>query len=367
MSRENTKLTAKVRGAAGVTTDDQTDAVKRRAGGEFVRGVSTARNWITRDDGDGTAVYPPEAGRYHLYVAKNCPWCHRVLLGRAVMGLEDAVGVDVCFPNRSGDDDPSGPNLWKFEPDGRIGSNGAHVAFETCTADTVRGKTYVKEIYELAGVAGQKSVPVLFDTKTGTVVSNESAEILRMFGGSMRDLGSRAESVDLYPEGLAAEIDEINDWIYVDVANGAYKAGFSSDQSTYENAYRRFFAAMDRIDAILAERSFLVGESVTEADLRLFPVVFRFDPVYYSRFKLNEKFMWEYRKIWEWMGRMMALEGIGPVSDSEYLAHCKQGYFGRTGNGTVPVGPGGYPDCYKMPHWTHAMEDAREKDNVNDE
>ena len=337
-------------GSDGVTTDDSTSAAERTAKGEFARGVSTARNWITRD-----GAYPPERDRYHLYVAYSCPWCHRVLLGRAILGLEDIISVDVVFPNRSGDDELLGPNLWKFQPEGQVGSNGKHTIFDSCTVDNVNGKKYIIEIYELAGITDQKSVPILFDKKTKTVVSNESAEILRMFGTSMRGLGTHSSSIDLYPATLRLQIDEINDWVYKEIANGAYKAGFSSTQAAYEAAYENFFEAIDKTEKILARRKFLAGDSLTEADVLLFPVVFRFDPVYYSRFKLNKKCMWEYCNIWKWMERMMALKGMEPVSNKEYLAHCKQGYFGRTGNGTVPIGPDGYPDCYKKPHWTHTM------------
>jgi glutathionyl-hydroquinone reductase len=334
-------------GAAGITSDDQTNANQRRAKGEFVRGVSTARNWIHQD-----GPYPPQANRYHLVVAYNCPWCHRVILARAVLGLEDVVSVNVCYPNRSGDGEPLGPNLWKFCPEGQVGQNGALVKFESCTDDSVTNKTYVKEIYELAGITDQTSVPILFDKQTNTIVINESAEIVRMFGSAMRPLGLRPE-LDLYPESLAADIDKVNDWVYTDIANGSYKAGFSSNQEVYEAAYEKFFLAMDELNERFSTMKFLVGNEVTEADLRLFPPIFRFDPIYHSRFKLNKKFVWEYRHIWRWMNDMMALPGMDAVSNEEYLQHCKQGYFGRTGNGTVPVGPLGYPECYKTAHWTH--------------
>lgn len=332
-----------VKGAAGVTSDDQTNAAQRRAKGEFVRGISTARNWI------GDANYPPAKGRYHLYVGYNCPWCHRVLLGRAILGLEGVITVDVCFPNRSSADEKRGANLWKFCPEGQTGTNGKFVSFPECTNDTVNGKAYVKEIYELAGIDDQKSVPILFDKETKTVVSNESAEILRMMGTVMMPFADNKE-IDLYPKDLAAEIDRVNDWIYKTIANGSYKAGFSSSQETYETAYKTFFATLQKLDEeVLSKSEFLVGNSVTEADIRLFPALFRFDPIYYSRFKLNQSFLWEYSNLWKWMSRMMALKGMGPVSNASYLQHCKQGYFGRTGNGTVPVGPLGYPGCFKDP------------------
>ena len=340
----NNKL---VIGSAGVTSDDQTNAAARRARGEFVRGVSTARHWITNNR---DALYPPVTDRYHLYVAYNCPWCHRVLLGRAILGLEAVISVDVCFPNRSTEEEPRGPNLWKFCPQGQVvgSNNGQLTKFDECTLDTVNGKTYVKEIYELAGIDNQKSVPILFDKQTNTVVSNESAEILRMMGTVLAPLATQGTSVHLYPTEKQSQIDVMNDWIYKDIANGSYKAGFSSSQETYETAYKTFFAALEKLnDEILNESDFLVGDTVTEADIRLFPALFRFDPIYYSRFKLNKAFLWSYPNLWKWMSRMMALPGMEPVSNRSYLQHCKQGYFGRTGNGTVPVGPSGYPECYK--------------------
>jgi putative glutathione S-transferase len=367
-----------ISGAAGITTDDQTNAAARRAKGEFVRGVSSARNWITkeeapRNDTDTTTTtkaihYPPASGRYHMYVAYNCPWCHRVLLARALLGLEDVITVDVLYPNRSSDDEPLGPNLWKFCVEGQVGQNGKHTTFPECTVDTVLGKSYAKEIYELAGITDQKSVPILWDKHTNTVVSNESAEIVRMLGVSMKEFGNassqtptplvlngggKAIFVDLYPpndyKAVQNRIDELNDWIYKDIANGSYKAGFSSNQQVYETAYQTYFAALEKVNALLAESTFLTSDTtVTEADLRLFPTLFRHDPIYYSRFKLNEKYLWEYPHLWRWMGDMMALPGMEAVSNAGYLAHCKQGYFGRTGNGTIPVGPKGYPKCYTI-------------------
>jgi glutathionyl-hydroquinone reductase len=336
-----------VQSVAGVTSDDQTNAAERRAKGEFVRGVSTSRNWISSEEG---ALYPPVKGRYHLYVAYNCPWCHRVLLGRAILGLEDVITVDVCYPNRSNDDEPRGPDLWKFCPEGQMSpmKTGAFVKFDECTKDTVNGMKYVKEIYESAGIYDQKSVPLLFDKQTKTVVNNESAEILRMMGTVLRPLAKRGDTINLYPADLATEIDRVNDWMYKDIANGSYKAGFSSNQEAYETAYTTFFATLRTLDEqVLSQSNFLVGNTLTEADVRLFPALFRFDPVYHNRFKLNDSYLWQYPNLWKWMSRMMALEGMDPVSNALYLRHCKQGYFGRSGNGTIPVGPLGYPECYK--------------------
>jgi len=269
----------------------------------------------------------------------------------------------VCYPNRSSVDEDrgGGGGLWKFEPNGQVGINGRHTTFPSCTVDTVfGGKKYVKDIYEAAGITDQKSVPVLIDKETKTVVNNESADILRMMGTvftklKRHDQGYHPIDINLYPHDKAYEIDELNDYIYVNVANGAYKAGFSSNQDVYEAAYHNFFTALDRIDGILADRKFLVGHRVTEADVRLFPPLFRLDPVYAVRFKLNHKHLAEYTNIWRWMGDMMRLPGVEELSNHEYLQHCKQGYFGRTGNGTIPVGPPGYPQCYLDAPKTHSQ------------
>lgn len=269
-----------------------------------------------------------------------------------MLGLEDVISVDVLYPNRSDDDEPLGGNLWKFCPEGQVGRNGRHMQFPECTVDTHLGKNYAKEVYELAGITDQKSVPILFDKETNTIVSNESAEIVRMLGTNMKDFQGNAE-IDLYPTDKKEEIDKLNDWIYVEIANGSYKAGFSSNQDVHEKAYHTYFAALGKLNTILGDKKFLTGETVTEADLRLFPPLFRHDPVYYNRFKLNKAYLYEYPNIWRWMGDMTSLKGMEPVSSAGYLQHCKQGYFGRTGNGVVPIGPEGYPECYGKKDWPH--------------
>lgn len=174
-----------------------------------------------------------------------------------------------------------------------------------------------------------------------------------MFGTVFQTIAKHASKIDLYPASQSNEIDEMNDWVYTQLANGSYKAGFSSSQDTYEKAYKNYFSALQKLNETLDKHKFLVGDNVTEADLRLFPPMFRHDPVYYNRFKLNQHYLWEYPNVWRWMGDMMRLEGMESVADQEYLQHCKQGYFGRTGNGTIPVGPESYPECYLEPHWSH--------------
>lgn len=188
---------------------------------------------------------------------------------------------------------------------------------------------------------------------------------MRMFSTALRHLGTRPH-IDLYPEPLRARIDELNEWIYRDICNGAYKAGFTGLQDAYERAYITYFRGLERVDAILAGSRYLAGEAVTEADLRLFPTVFRHDPVYYTRFRLNHAFIRGYRHLWRWLCDMYALPGVAEASPLEHMkqvghaaphmmpamntliAHV-QGYFGRTEAGLVPVGPPGYPELYKHP------------------
>lgn len=327
-------------GAAGITTDDQTNAAERRAAGEFVRGVSSARSFIGSDE------FPIEEGRYHLYIAFNCPWCHRVAMAWAVLGLEDAITMDVCFPGRTTSSDERGENLWRFAPEGVTWQNGRHVTFPECTTDSVGGQKYIVDIYAESGL-DQRSVPILYDKKQRIVVNNESAEIMRMFETVMLPFAKRP--IELFPSSLQKEIDEANTWIYTDINNGAYKAGFSSNQDVYETAFSAYFAALEKLNTLLEANNFILGDAVTECDLRAFTTLWRHDPIYHNRMKLNQAFLFEYNALWKWMGRMMAIPGIESVVHSGILAHAKQGYFGRTGNGTIPVGPKGYPECYGNP------------------
>lgn len=332
----------------GSVEESQNDAERRRAKGEFVRGVSGFRHAIGEGD------FPAERGRYHLYVALNCPWCHRVTLARSVLGLEDSITMDIAFPNRTGDDDPEGPGFWEFSPE-RIASLTGSTLPE-CTADTASGHILrlARDIYRAEG-SDEKSLPILYDKVAGRIVNNESAEILRMLGSHAGALGSsmtEAERPNLYPDDatLREEIDELNEMIYGVINNGAYKAGFSSDQSVYAAAFDAYFDALERLDARLSDgRPFLTGSTFTETDLRLFPTLFRHDPVYYVRMKLNGARILDYPNLWRWLCRVYALPG---VAESGSLIHCRQGYFGRSWNNVVPLGPllpMPYPDAYLHP------------------
>lgn len=328
--------------------EDQSNAEARRAKGEFVRGVSGFRHAI------GDADFPAEPGRYHLHVALNCPWCHRVVLARNMLGLAGSITMDVVYPNRTGEDDPEGPNLWAFTPERVSGLTGAPLPECTRETATGRGVRLAKEIYRAEG-SQEQSLPILYDKRAGRIVNNESAEIVRMLGQAAAALGSTSEDgarPDLYPDDadLRSEIDALNAQIYTAINNGAYKAGFSSDQSVYAQAYADYFDALADLEHRLSDgRPFLTGTDFTEADLRLFPTLYRHDPVYYLRMKLNGARIVDYTHLWRWLCRVHALPG---VARSGSLIHCRQGYFGRSWNGVVPLGPFTpmpYPQAYAHP------------------
>jgi len=328
--------------------ENQSDAVGRRARGEFVRGVSGFRSAL------GDPDFPPEPGRYHLFVALNCPWCHRVTLARNILGLQGALTLDVAFPGRTDEEDPAGPNFWQFAPDKPASLTDA--VLPECTLETGTGMGYrlVREIYAAEG-SEEKSVPVLYDKVQRRIVSNESAEIIRMLNAHAAALGSMVpagERADLYPPDstLRAEIEALNDAIYRHINNGAYKAGFSADQAVYEAAFDAYFGMLETLEARLADgRRFLTGDLFTEADLRLFPTLYRHDPVYYLRMKLNGAKVLDYPYLWRWLCRVHALPG---VASSNSLVHCRQGYFGRSWNNVIPLGPFRpmpYPEAYDHP------------------
>ncbi|MGR3291424.1 MAG: glutathione S-transferase C-terminal domain-containing protein [Paracoccaceae bacterium] len=333
--------------------ESQTDAETRRKKGEFVRGVSGFRHVLGEN-----ADFPAEPNRYHLFVALNCPWCHRVTLARNILGLEDSITLDVAFPNRTTEADPVGPNLWEFNPQRISTLTGA--TLPECTIETATGKQHrlTRQVYQAEGSA-ENSVPILYDRKNKRIVANESAGIIRMLNKQAGALGSNLvdeSRPDLYPEGennaqLRDEIDRVNDQVYVNINNGAYKAGFSSDQDVYGAAFENYFKTLADLESRLAtdNRPYLTGNTFTEADLRLFPTLYRHDPVYYVRMKLNGARILDYPHLWRWLCRVYALPG---VAASNSLIHCRQGYFGRSWNNVVPLGPllpMPYPEAYKHP------------------
>ncbi|WP_127115048.1 glutathione S-transferase family protein [Shimia sediminis] len=284
----------------------QTDAA-----GRYERAASTIRNWITPK-----GSYRPEPGRYHLYAAWNCPWAHRALLARAALGLQDAITVTYALPRRT-------PQGWVFDASGDF-------------ADTELGALSLHEVYARHSPAytGRITVPVLWDRETRSIVSNESADILRMLGQAF-DPAQR-----LCPPDKLEDIERWNALIYPTVNNGVYRAGFARTQEAYDEAVTTLFATLDKIDAHLATSPALVGDHVTEADLRLFPTLARFDVAYHYAFKCNIRKLSDYPHLWDYARALYALPGVATTVRPEIY---KQGYFSpselRNPLGIVPAGP----------------------------
>ncbi|KAL3883115.1 hypothetical protein ACJMK2_029408 [Sinanodonta woodiana] len=275
--------------------------------GGLVRKESLCRNWISAD---GSTGFKAEPNRYHLYVAYACPWASRVILVRKLKGLEDVISMDVV-------DCLKGPEGWRF-------SN----KMEGSTLDTVNRCENLKEIYLLADPEynGRFTVPCLWDKQKKTVVNNESSEIIRMLNSEFNAFCKTEEhrKLDLYPKHLQKEIDEINSWIYSDINNGVYKCGFARSQEPYDEAVHQLFLSLDRVEEILSKTRYLVGSQMTEADVRLFVTLVRFDKVYHGRFKCNKKMIKEYPNMWGYLRDIYQTPG---VSDTVKMDHIRTGYM----------------------------------------
>lgn len=291
--------------------------------GGFVRQVSSFRNWVTPDGSagpTGRAGFKAEAGRYHLYVALICPWASRTLIARKLKGLENAISLSVVEPALTDEG-------WRFG------------SYPGATEDALFGAIYMHEIYTRADphVSGRATVPVLWDKVTNTIVSNESADILRMFDSGF---GALASGPSLYPADLAAEIDTLNEAIYPNLNNGVYRAGFATTQAAYEEAYHQVFATLDQLEARLSDgRPWLLGARFTETDIRLFVTTVRFDAAYHGLFKVNQRRIADYPHLQAHLLRLLALPG---VRETVNIDHIKRGYYSIKAlnpNGIVPVGP----------------------------
>jgi putative glutathione S-transferase len=237
--------------------------------GAFNRKPSVFRNHVAKG-----GQFPPEKDRYHLYVSYACPWAHRTLITRQLKGLEDIISVSVVSPHM-------GPNGWPF---------GSTDAFPGATEDHVTGAAHIRDIYLAIDpdYSARFTVPVLYDKKAKTIVNNESSEIIRIFNTEFNDLiPADKAKIDIYPEHLRAKIEEVNPWIYENINNGVYRAGFATSQEAYDKAVKSLFEHLDKVEAILAKNEYLTGSEFTEADLRLWTTIVRFDPVYVGHFKCN--------------------------------------------------------------------------------
>ena len=291
--------------------------------GGFVRQISGFRNWVTPDGSPGPTGkggFKAEPDRYHLYVALICPWASRTLIGRRLKGLEEVISVSGVEPVLT-------DQGWQF-------GNGPDTG-----PDTVNGAQYLHEIYTRADphYSGRATVPVLWDRQSHTIVSNESSEILRMFNSGFGDM---ATGPDLYPAALRKQIDELNDRIYPRLNNGVYRAGFATTQIAYDEAFAEVFLQLDEVEDRLSRTGpFLLGTQLTEADIRLFVTVVRFDAAYHGLFKCNLRRIADYPAIHQWMLRMLDLPG---VRQTVSIDHIKRGYYSIKAlnpTGIVPIGP----------------------------
>ncbi|MCL7419055.1 MAG: glutathione S-transferase family protein [Halalkalicoccus sp.] len=267
--------------------------------GAFERQETTFRDRIGEE-------FPAKAGRYHLYVSYACPWAHRTLLARSLKGLEDAISVSVVDPFRA-------EGGWQFTPEK-----------EGCTEDPLYGAEYLRELYVRADpdVTCRVTVPVLWDTEEDTIVNNESREVLRMLDTEFEEFATR--DVDLYPEGYREEIDEIIDAIYEPINNGVYRAGFAGSQEAYDEAIEDLFSALDRWDSILADRRYLAGDRLTEADLCMFTTLIRFDQVYHTHFMCNVMQIQDYEHLWPYLRDLYQTPG---VAETVNMDHIKEHYY----------------------------------------
>ena len=293
-------------------------------GGRFKREDSGFRNWVTADGSagpSGKSGFKAEANRYHLYVSLACPWAHRTTIYRQLKGLEDMISMSVVHPFM-------GDHGWTFAEG------------EGVVADPLFDADYLYEIYTAAksDYTGRVTVPVLWDKQTNTIVSNESAEIIRMFNSAFDEVG--AAEGNFLPSELLAEIDEINAFVYSAVNNGVYKAGFATTQEAYEEPVNELFDALDTLEARLAERRYLIGDILTEADWRLFTTLVRFDAVYVGHFKCNIRRIVDYPNLWGYLRELYQVSG---VAETVNMTHIKTHYYTSHANinptRIIPVGP----------------------------
>ncbi|WP_118132766.1 glutathione S-transferase family protein [Oceanicella sp. SM1341] len=297
----------------------------KKSGGRFERSTTAFRNWVTADGSPGPSGeggFAAESGRYHLYVSLACPWAHRTLIFRALKGLEAHVGVDVVHPDMLGEG-------WTFATD-RPGATG----------DSLFGLPFLRDIYTRAdpGISGRVTVPVLWDKQRGTIVSNESAEIIRMFNSAFDGITGNRD--DYWPEALHDEIGMLNARVYDTVNNGVYKAGFATTQQAYDEAVQALFASLDWLEELLSARRYLAGAQVTEADWRLFTTLVRFDAVYHGHFKCNRRKLAEYPALFAYARELYQWPGVAATVNFDHITrHYHYSHETINPHRIVPIGP----------------------------
>ena len=286
----------------GVWKDQWYDT--KSTGGKFVRTTAKFRNWITADDSagpSGECGFEAESGRYHLYVSYACPWAHRTLIFRALKGLNDHITVSVVHPDMLSEG-------WTFEDD-----------FDGATGDTLFGKPFLRDIYTTADpkISGRVTVPILWDKKRNTIVSNESSEIIRMLNSAFD--GITGNNLDFWPAELRDDIETLNTRIYDTVNNGVYKSGFATSQEAYDEAVGPLFDSLDWLEGILSENRYLTGDRLTEADWRLWTTLARFDDVYHGHFKCNRRRLIDYPNLWAYTRELYQIPGVAETLRTDHI------------------------------------------------
>lgn len=296
-----------------------------KTGGKFVRSESSWRNWITADGAPGPTGeggFKAEPGRYHLYVSYACPWAHRALIFRQLKGLEDLITVSAVHPDMLGDG-------WTFETDDK----GA-------TGDTLYGLPFLRDIYTKADpqATTRVTVPVLWDKHRETIVSNESAEIIRMFNSAFD--GITGNTQDFWPEALREAIEPVNARIYDTLNNGVYKSGFATTQEAYDSAVHPLFDTLDWIEDRLSHNRYLMGDRITEADWRLFTTLIRFDKVYHGHFKCNRARIVDYPNLWAYTRELYHWPGVAETVNFDHITrHYHYSHETVNPHRIVPIGP----------------------------
>lgn len=296
----------------------------KASGGEFKREAAQLRNWVTEDGAPGPTGlggFKAESGRYHLYVSLACPWAHRTLIFRKLKKLEEHISVSVVSPDMLS-------KGWTFSTS------------EGSSGDELFGFEYLHQVYtrNRSEYSGRVTVPVLWDKQQNCIVSNESSEIIRMFNTAFNSL--TGDTQDFYPASLHNEIHTINELVYDNVNNGVYLCGFATSQDAYETAYSSLFSALDKIEALLKDNRYLTGESLTEADWRLFTTLIRFDSVYHGHFKCNRQRLEDFPAISNYLRELYQWPGVAETVDFYHIK--RHYYFSHTminPTQVVPVGP----------------------------
>jgi len=296
----------------------------KATGGAFKRTTAGFRNWITADGSTGPTGqggFAAESGRYHLYVSYACPWAHRTLIFRQLKGLEPHISVSVVHPDMLDDG-------WSLSAE-----------YPGATGDTLFGLEFMHQVYARADatVSGRVTVPVLWDKTTGTIVSNESSEIIRMFNSAFD--GITGNTLDFWPADLRAAMEPINDRIYNTFNNGVYKSGFASTQAAYDAAVVPLFDTLDWLEGHLADNRYLMGDRLTEADWRLFPTLVRFDSVYHGHFKCNRRRIIDYPNLWAFTRELYQVSGVaGTVNMDHITRHYHYSHDSINPHRIVPIG-----------------------------